>query len=835
MSAAPKVNEQANGDGGPVNGPAARGDAILSVQGLRAGYGDIPVLRGVSMDLAENEVLGLLGHNGMGKSTLLKTLMGLLPATGGQIAFEGTPITRLPTWRRSRLGFGYVPQGRGIFPNLTVRENLHFAWSEETGDAGAEAGIDRIVADFPRLAPLLDRQGGVLSGGEQQILAVARCLIADPVLFLLDEPTEGIQPSIIEEMAETLASIRSGRGLTLLLVEQNLEFLTRLSDRILVLERGAVKAEIARDQFGATGLIEEFAGLGGGGSGGARSLAAAAATPAPAPPPATSPSREAVRPRPLPQPQAPAPTATKPPPSRPEPAPPPPAQPIGNAMTVRRPTLDQMREIVRSFGMSMSDGDIQSFLDLMEPTMAAYDRVDALLDAPPTVKYPRTPGRRPGAGENPMNAWYYKCEIRGAPGGRLSGKTVALKDNVCLAGVPMMNGASTLEGYTPDVDATIVTRMLDEGATIAGKAHCEYFCLSGGSHTNATGPVHNPWKIGHTAGGSSSGSGALVGAGEVDMAIGGDQGGSIRIPASFSGCCGMKPTHGLVPYTGVMPIEPTIDHTGPMTGTVSDNALLLEVIAGADGLDPRQYKPRVDEYTKALGRGAGGMRIGVVQEGFGLDNSEPGVDAKVRAAAERFRAMGATVEDISIPMHSDGLAIWTPVALEGATNTMMKGNGFGTSWKGLYVTSLLDAHANWRSRADELSHSLKITMMIGEYMLKHHRGHYFAKSQNLARQLTAAYDDALGRYDLLLMPTLPMVAPAIPGPDAPLDLYIQRAFEMIPNTAPFDITGHPSMSIPCGLSDGLPVGLMLTGKHYDESTIYRAAHAFEQDEDWRSL
>ncbi|MDE0149002.1 MAG: amidase [Rhodospirillaceae bacterium] len=829
------MNAEAPTNGNPANGspasgpdgPVARGDAILSVQGLRAGYGDIPVLRGVSMDLTENEVLGLLGHNGMGKSTLLKTLMGLLPATGGQITFEGTPITRLPTWRRSRLGFGYVPQGRGIFPNLTVRENLHFAWSEETGDASAEAGIDRIVADFPRLAPLLDRQGGVLSGGEQQILAVARCLIADPVLFLLDEPTEGIQPSIIEEMAETLVSIRQSRGLTLLLVEQNLEFLTQLSDRILVLERGAVKAEIARDSFGATGLIEEFAGLGGGS---ARTAAA------PAPAPAAIPAGVAAAPLARPQPQVHLRTpAPKPPPRPPETPPPPPAQPIGNAMTVRRPTLDQMRDIVRSFGMSMSDGEIESFLDLMEPTLAAYDRVDALRDAPPTVKYPRTPGTRPGDSENPMNAWYIKCEIRGAPGGRLDGKTVALKDNVCLAGVPMMNGASTLEGYTPDLDATIVTRMLDEGATIAGKAHCEYFCLSGGSHTNASAPVHNPWKIGHTAGGSSSGSGALVGAGEVDMAIGGDQGGSIRIPASFSGCYGMKPTHGLVPYTGVMPIEPTIDHTGPMTGNVADNALLLEVIAGADGLDPRQYKPRVDDYTKAIGRGAGGMRIGVVQEGFGLDNSEPGVDAKVRAAAERFRAMGATVEDVSISMHSDGLAIWTPVALEGATNTMMKGNGFGTSWKGLYVTSLLDAHANWRARADELSHSLKITMMIGEYMLKHHRGHYFAKSQNLARQLTAAYDDVLGRYDLLLMPTLPMVAPPIPGPDAPLSLYIQRAFEMIPNTAPFDITGHPSMSIPCGLSDGLPVGLMLTGKHYDESAIYRAAHAFEQDEDWRTL
>ncbi|MCY4311533.1 MAG: ATP-binding cassette domain-containing protein, partial [Rhodospirillaceae bacterium] len=159
--------------------------ALLTIEKLRAGYGDIPVLRGVSMELAENQVLGLLGHNGMGKSTLLKTLMGLLPATGGQITFDGAPVTRMPTWKRSRLGFGYVPQGRGIFANLTVRENLKFAWSEETGDGAVEAGIDRIVVEFPRLVPILDRQGGVLSGGEQQILAVARCLIADPILVLL--------------------------------------------------------------------------------------------------------------------------------------------------------------------------------------------------------------------------------------------------------------------------------------------------------------------------------------------------------------------------------------------------------------------------------------------------------------------------------------------------------------------------------------------------------------------------------------------------------------------------------------------------------------------------
>ena len=504
-------------------------------------------------------------------------------------------------------------------------------------------------------------------------------------------------------------------------------------------------------------------------------------------------------------------------------------------MTVRRPTLEQMRQLVSDLHMQMSDAEMVEYMQLMEDTFAAYDRVHALPDNLPEVKYPRTPGRRPQPEENPLNAWYVKSEVRGSPTGPLAGKQVVLKDNVCLAGVPMMNGASTLEGYTPDVDATIVTRILDAGGTIVGKAHCEYFCLSGGSHTNATGPVHNPYKMGHTSGGSSSGSGALVGSGEVAMAIGGDQGGSIRMPAAFCGCYGMKPTHGLVPYTGVMPIEPSIDHTGPMTTTVADNALLLEVLAGADGLDPRQYNPIVDRYTAALGQGVAGLRIGVVEEGFGHANSEAEVDQKVRAAAQSFADLGASVESVSIPMHLDGPAIWTPIALEGLTDTMMHGNGFGTGWEGLYVTSLLDSHANWRARADELSRSLKISMFVGQYMLQHHRGHYYAKAQNLSRLLREAYDKEFARFDLLLMPTVPMTAPAIPPADAPLPLFIQRAFEMLSNTAPFDTTGHPAMSLPCGMSQGLPVGAMLVARHYNESAIYRAAAAFERSVKWQEV
>jgi amidase len=504
-------------------------------------------------------------------------------------------------------------------------------------------------------------------------------------------------------------------------------------------------------------------------------------------------------------------------------------------MSVARPALEQMVDLVESLGMTMTRERVAEFLSLMEGNFVAYDLVDQTPDYIPTVKYPRTPGYRPDATENSLNAWYVKTEIEGASTGKLKGKTVAVKDNVCVAGVPMMNGSSTLEGYVPNLDATIITRLLDAGATIKGKAHCELFCLSGGSHTNGLHAVHNPHKRGYSAGGSSSGCGALVAAGEVDLAIGGDQGGSIRIPSSFCGIYGMKATHGLVPYTGVMPIEATIDHTGPMTANVADNALMLEVLAGPDGLDPRQYAPKVGDYTDALKRGVKGLKIALVKEGFGHANSEKEVDAKVREAAKRFSSLGAIVEEISIPEHLIAPAIWTPIALEGLQAQMMLGNGMGFNWKGLYTLSLLDAHANWRQRANDLSDSLKISMLVGQYFLTHYRGRFYAKAQNLARKIRSSYDQAFEAYDLLLLPTLPMKATPLPPADASLALYLQRAFEMIGNTAPFDVTGHPAMSVPCGLDDGLPIGAMLVGKHYDEESIYAAAAAFEGQGDWKKM
>lgn len=497
-------------------------------------------------------------------------------------------------------------------------------------------------------------------------------------------------------------------------------------------------------------------------------------------------------------------------------------------MPVRTPTVEELDAIALDYGFDLSRADLQAYQHLIAGELAGYARLDELVEPSLPVRYPRTPGHRARPEDNPLNAWYWRCSIRGRDEGPLAGKRIAIKDNVCVAGVPMMNGSAALEGYVPEVDATVVERILDAGGEIAGKAVCEHLCFSGSSFTSDTGAVHNPHDPARSAGGSSSGSTALVVAGEVDMAIGGDQGGSIRIPSAWCGAYGLKPTYGLVPYTGAFPVELTLDHLGPIAATVSDVALLLEAVAGEDGLDPRQRGVRTDRYLDALGRGAGGLRIGVVREGFGLDSSEPAVDEAVRAAAEHFARAGATVRELSVPMHRDGAQIRSAISNEGALTLMVRGNALGTNWKGHYVTSLLDAFARGRrARANDLHETVKVAVLVGQYLQDAYHGRYYAKAQNLARALTAAYDTALREVDLLLMPTMPRTAAPLPGPDASFEERFSLGAP-IANTAPFDATGHPAMNVPCARTDGLPVGLMLIGRHWEDATVLRAAHAFEQ-------
>ncbi|MEU0795820.1 amidase [Amycolatopsis sp. NPDC005961] len=491
------------------------------------------------------------------------------------------------------------------------------------------------------------------------------------------------------------------------------------------------------------------------------------------------------------------------------------------------PSRSAIEGLAGELRLGIAPGDLDVYHAATTGLLGSWAVVDDLYDAEVAPTAPRREWSEPA--DNPLGAWYVTTELTGRPDGPLAGRRVAVKDNVAVAGVPMMNGSETVRGFVPKVDATVVTRLLDAGATIAGKSVCEDLCFSGGSHTAKTGPIRNPWDLDRTSGGSSSGSAALVAAGEVDLAIGGDQGGSIRIPASFCGVVGHKPTFGLVPYTGAFPIEQTLDHLGPIAPTVADAAAMLTVLAGADGKDPRQLIGLAGiDYVEALELDRG-LRIGVVAEGFDQANSDPGVNAVVRRAVESLTAAGHVAEEVPIPWHKHGAAIWDVISVEGATWQMVQGNAYGLNWKGAYDPDQMAFYGRqWRQDPSAFSETVKLVALGGTYALRNGYGAGYAKARNLERVLAAAYDTALATYDVLVMPTLPITASPIPSEDAPVEEIIGRALEMVSNTAPFDVTGHPACSIPAGLSGGLPVGLMVVGRKHDDAGVLAAAHAFER-------
>lgn len=500
-------------------------------------------------------------------------------------------------------------------------------------------------------------------------------------------------------------------------------------------------------------------------------------------------------------------------------------------MSVARPNSDAIGSAAEHFGITLDASGREEFAGLVDGALSSYDAVDELYQS----IAPSAPEREHqvlSITDNALGAWYVVTSItaHNPSDDRLAGKRVAIKDNLAVAGVPMMNGSRTLEGFVPSRDATVVTRLLAAGAEVAGKSVCEDLCFSGSSFTPASGPVRNPWDPTRETGGSSGGSGALVANGDVDMAIGGDQGGSVRIPAAFCGVVGHKPTFGLVPYTGAFPIERTVDHLGPITRTVADAALMLSVIAGVDGNDPRQpVGMEGGDYLSGLAAGVEGLRIGIVTEGFGHENSQPESDAVVRAAVERFTEAGATVEEVSIAWHRHAFHIWNVIATDGAAYQMLDGNGYGLNAEGLYDPEQMAYFASRRVEyADELSETVKLVALCGHHGVTTLGATSYAKARNLVPTARAAYDAALESFDVLVMPTLPYVAQELPGPGIDRATYLTKALGMVSNTAPLDVTGHPALSVPAGLVDGLPVGMMIIGKHFDDATVLRVGHTFEQ-------
>jgi amidase len=492
------------------------------------------------------------------------------------------------------------------------------------------------------------------------------------------------------------------------------------------------------------------------------------------------------------------------------------------------PTLDELRLDAQAVGVDLSDAELKAVHAYAADFLKTADRVTKALPPPQAPKYGPRQSLRPAPSDNPLNAWYVTASIKGAATGPLAGKRIVIKDNVCVAGLPMMNGSKVMEGFVPDTDATVVTRLLDAGAEIAGKSVCESFCMDFGSHTADTGFVYNPHDRTRTTGGSSSGSAALVASSAVDMAIGCDEGGSIRVPSAFCGIVGIKPSWGLVPFTGIFPLEMTIDHVGPMARSVHDCALMLEVIAGPDGLDPRQHASlRSQPYTKLIQAGGKGLRIGILKEGFGLPDGEKDVDALVLDAAHRFERAGALVTTVSVPQHTT-LAM-DCLNLVSAAMSPMARDSMGLGWKGRHPMDIAEFYVKHRQeRAALFPPEVKLWLVMERMLDRTSDGLYYGRAQNAALAVRADYDQALEQVDVLVMPTVAARPPKLPPTDVDFATSLKLGDGTALNTPQFDLTGHPGLSVPCGKLDGLPIGMMIVGRIGDEATVLRAGHAFEQ-------
>jgi len=497
---------------------------------------------------------------------------------------------------------------------------------------------------------------------------------------------------------------------------------------------------------------------------------------------------------------------------------------------VRAPSTDELAELAADLGITFSDGEAEDYATIVADTLDLIEGVD---DMPTPQHQPRDydytdrgPGYQPGEAEDPHNAWITKCSVEGADSGPLAGKTVGLKDNISLAGIELTNGSDVMEGYVPAVDATVASRLLDAGATIEGKNNMWAFS-AGASDFD---PPENPNAPEYSIGGSSSGTAAAVAAGEVDIGMGGDQGGSIRIPSSLGGIVGLKPTHGLVPYTAIIGADPTIDYTGPMTRTVEDAALAMDAVAGRDGLDPRQpHDLEVQDYTGALEEDVSDMTVGVLQEGFEREDSDPEVTDVVRDAVSDVAAMGAEVTEISVPEHLSAYEVNMAIIRYGFGQALLQ-NGVPSGFDGWYDTGLSEYLGRALSaRSSDLPHSVKCGLVVSEYLRRNYEGAIYGKAQNLTLELRETYNEALDDVDALVMPTTPVKPPAH-GEARGLETLLEPgdSAALFRNTGPFNASHHPGLTVPCGTADGAPVGMMFVGERFDDATLLALGHAYEQ-------
>jgi len=490
--------------------------------------------------------------------------------------------------------------------------------------------------------------------------------------------------------------------------------------------------------------------------------------------------------------------------------------------TIQAPSHEVVREKAAKHNLELTNEEVEVIAGVIASRLQLYEQLDELVEPQPEVRYTtRESFGKPDTQEDPHNAFVKRCFVPGATDGPLSGYEVGLKDNIALAGIEMTCGSRVMEGYVPSVDATVVTRLLDAGADITGKLNMGDMALYGS--LSATGPTKNPRDKERISGGSSGGSAIAVVTGDVDIAIGTDQAGSIRIPAAWSGCVGLKPTYGLVPYTGMASHTRTYDHAGPMAKSVKDCARALDVIAGPDPLDPRKTVIPAESYTESIEGSISEVDIGVLSEGTEADYVTNSVENAIFSALDRLETAGANVSSVSVPEHSNGLAIFHALNIEDIAMAYSQ-NGLTTPGKGYFDTEFAMALGRGQAtQAKDFPPSLKLILVLGQYLSDEYFGQYYGKAHNLSRELGAAYDRALEDFDVLALPTMPQTAPKLEELGE-MDNFLDR----LANTSPFNATGHPAISLPCGDGETLPVGLMLVAERGDDETLLRVAHEVEK-------
>lgn len=519
---------------------------------------------------------------------------------------------------------------------------------------------------------------------------------------------------------------------------------------------------------------------------------------------------------------------------------------------IRIPDTDELLSLAHDLGLDLTRPEVELFQGRMIVQLEGIQQFENLLldeQKPATRFRNRDSGYLPTRNEDPLNVFIRKCLVKGAAEGSFAGKTVGVKDNISVAGIPLTCGSHFLDGYVPDFDATIVSRVLDAGGTIIGKLNMEDFSFGGPGFGGAGdfGRVLNPHAHDHVTGGSSSGSAAAVAAGQVDIAFGGDQAGSIRIPAAWCGIVGLKATYGLIPNTGVIGLDRTIDYVGPMARRVQDIALAFEVIAGPDRWDVAQATlPRdLPAMTPLSPDRIQGLTIGVLEEGFNVEGLEDDVKDAVLGAADIYSQGGAIIQPVSVPSHNEAMLPMLPIFFEGA-RYFVESNLGGAQVISHYPTSLITLFGRFRSaHGHEMGIGMKLNLVIGEYLHRRYQGRFYAKAQNIRATFRSAYDSAFSKCDLLLMPTVPVKAPKYVPPEDHVDAIDRTLFGgtkgldlglICHNTGPFNLTGHPAISIPCAKSTaGLPIGMMLVAPFFREDLLMSAGLAFQEAVDWDSL